>query len=57
MPEVCSKPCQTSKMIRHIENPGIVRPIDLGIFRHIQGHPAIFTHIQAYSGTLNHIEM
>ena len=57
MPEVCSKPCQTSKMTRHIENPGIVRPTDLGIFRHIQGHPAIFTHIQAYSGTLNHIEM
>ena len=32
----------------HIENPGIVRTVYSGIFRHIQGHSAIFTHAQAY---------
>ena len=38
MPEVYSKPCQMSKMMRHIDNPGIVRTVSSGIFRHIQGH-------------------
>ena len=53
MPVVCSKPCQISKMMRHLENPGIVRIICLGIFRHVQ---AYFTmkHIQAL---LRHIEL
>ena len=35
-------------MTPHIENPGIVRTVYSGIFRHIQGHSAIFSHIQAY---------
>ena len=36
MPEAYSKPCQISKMMRHIENNGIVRTVHSDIFRHIQ---------------------
>ena len=32
----------------YTENPGIVRTVCFGIFRHIQGHSAIFNHGQAY---------
>ena len=46
------KPCQRSKMKRHIENPGRVRTAYSGIFKHIQWHSAIFGHNQAYWATL-----
>ena len=48
MPAACSKPCQTSQTVRHIENTGIIRTVYSGIFRHIQGHSAIISHAQAY---------
>ena len=48
MPEAYSKPCQISKMMRHIENSGIVRTVFSGIFGNIQGYLAIFNHDQAY---------
>ena len=49
-----SKPCQTSKMMRHIENPGIVRTVYSGIFRDIQQYSTILRlrHIEAYSGII-----
>ena len=56
MPVAYLKPCQTSKMMRHIEKPGKVRIVYSGIFRHIQGHSAIFSHVQAYRQTLRHIQ-
>ena len=40
--------------VRHIENPGMVRTVYLGIFRHIQGHSAIFS---LCSGILSHIQV
>ena len=46
MPAVYSKPCQISKMMRHIENPDMVRTVYSGIFRYIQEHSAIFSHVQ-----------
>ena len=48
MPEAYSKPWQISKIMRYIENSGIVRIVYSGIFKHIQGHSAIFSHVQAY---------
>ena len=55
-----SKPCQISKMIRHIENSGIVRRVYSGIFRHTEEHSVtlrlIFSHVQAYRGELRHTE-
>ena len=48
MPEVYSKPCQISKMMRHIENPGMVRTVYSYILRHIQEYSAIFSIAQAY---------
>ena len=63
MSEVYSNHCQIPKIMKHIENPGIIRTIHLGIFRHIQGHPAIFRDIKAYWaifwhcwGILSHIQ-
>ena len=47
MPRAYLKPCQISKMMRLIGNPGIVRTVYSGIFRHIQGHSTGFSHIQA----------
>ena len=41
-------------MLQHIENPGIVRTIYSGIFRHIQGYSTIFT-IQPFPGILRDI--
>ena len=41
---------------QYIENPGIVRTVDSGIFRHIQGHSAIFIHGQAYWELLSHVK-
>ena len=40
MPEAYSKLCQISTMMRHIENPGIVRAVYSGMF-------SLFRHIQA----------
>ena len=37
-----SKHCQISKMMRHIENPGIVITVYSDIFRYIQGHAELF---------------
>ena len=48
MPEAYSKHCQVSRMMRYIENLGIVGTVYLRIFRHLQGDPAIFSHVQAY---------
>ena len=56
MPEAYSKPCQIYKMMRHIENPGIVRRIYSGIFNHIQGYSTLFSHGQPYWGTISYIE-
>ena len=56
MPETYSKLCQISKMIRHFENPDIVKTVYSYIFSHIQGHSAIFSQVQGHLGTLMHIE-
>ena len=48
MPEAYSKLSQISKMMRHIENPGIARTVYSGIFRHIQEHSVILRHVQFY---------
>ena len=56
MPEAYSKSHQISKMVRHIENPGIVRKVCSDIFKDIQRHPAILSHVYAYWGTLGQIE-
>ena len=48
MPTAYSKPCQISKMIRHIEKPGLVRTVYSNVLRHIQGYSAIFSHVQAF---------
>ena len=42
MPATYSKHCQISKMMRHIENPGIVTTSYSDIFRYIQGHAELF---------------
>ena len=41
MPEAYSKPCQTSKIIKNIDNPGKVRAEQI-----IQGFSGIFRDIQ-----------
>ena len=56
MSGVYSKPFQISTMIRHIENPGIVKTVYSNIFNRIQGHSLIFSHAQGHSGTLRYIE-
>ena len=48
MPETYSKPYQIFTMMRHIENPCIVRKVYVGISRNIQGNSVIFSHVQAY---------
>ena len=48
MPTTYSKPCQISKMMRHIEKPGLVRTVYSNILRHIQRYSAIFSHVQAF---------
>ena len=39
---------------RNIENPGIVRTVYSGIFRHIQGHSAIKSYVQTYCSIFRH---
>ena len=56
MPGTYWKPCQISKMMRHIEKPGLVRTVYSNIFRHTQRYWAIFIHVQAFWGTLRHTE-
>ena len=48
MPEAYEKLCQTSKMMSHIENPGIIRTVYSGIFR--QTYLRTFSNIQPCSG-------
>ena len=48
MPEEYSKSCQTSKMMRHIENLGIVKTAHWGIIKHIQQYSAMFRHIHGH---------
>ena len=50
MPTTYSKPCQISKMIKHIEKPGLVRTVYSNVPRNIQGYSAIFSHVQAFEG-------
>ena len=52
MLETYSKPCQISKMMGHIENPGIARTVYSGIFR----YSGTFSKIQQYSGRLRDIK-
>ena len=56
MPTTYSNPCQISKMMRHIEKPGLVRTVYSNIVRHIQRYSAIFSHVQALWETLRHTE-
>ena len=58
MPEAYSKPYQISKMMRHIENSGIVKTVYSDIFRDSQEHSAIFLfrNIQEHSAMFRHIE-
>ena len=44
-------------MIRHIENPGIVRSVSSGTFKYIQEGSNIFSHVETYWGTLRHTEV
>ena len=44
MQETYSKPCQISKMIRHIENLRIVRTVCSGILRYIKAYWGICRH-------------
>ena len=48
MSEEYSTSCQITKMMRHIENSGIVTTVYSAIFRHIQGHSDVFSYVQAY---------
>ena len=57
MPEAYSKPCQISRMMRHIENPGIVKTVYSCIFgdiNNIQPCSDISRDIKAYSGIFKH---
>ena len=53
MSETYSKPCQISKMTRHIENPGIIRA---GLFRHFHARSVTFGNIQRCSDILKEIK-
>ena len=45
MSEEYSTSCHITKMMRHVENSGIVRTVYSAIFRHIQGHSDAFSYI------------
>ena len=49
MPEAYSEPYQMSKIMIYIENLGIARTVNSGIFRHIQLHSDTLRHIKVYS--------
>ena len=48
MLEVCLKSCQLSKVIRHTENPDIVKIVYLSTFRHIRRYSATLSYVQTY---------
>ena len=48
-PEAFSKACQTSKMIKYIQSPGIVRTVHSSIFNYILGYSGILMHIHPHS--------
>ena len=56
MSEAYSKPCEMHKMIRYIENPGVVSIIYSGIFKHIHRDWEIFSQSQIYWKTLRDIQ-
>ena len=60
MPVAYSKPCHISTMMRHVENPGIVRTVYFDIFTYILENSAILSHVQvnvqACSSTLWNIK-
>ena len=45
-----------SKMMRHIENPGIVKTVYSDIFRRIQIYSPMFSLVQGHSGRLTYVE-
>ena len=48
IPAAYSKLCQIYKMMRHIENTGIIRTVYLGIFGNIQQYSAMVKYIEGY---------
>ena len=52
-PEASSKACQTSKMIKHIHSPGIIRTVYWSIFNYILGYSGILMHIYPNSQATN----
>ena len=52
-----SKPCQISKMMKRIENPGTVRAVYSGISKYIQGHSTTCSTFQPFSGILRDIRV
>ena len=51
MTEEYSKPCQISKMMKHIENPDTVKAVFSGVLRDIQRHVALVSRVQVCSAT------
>ena len=47
--EESSKACRKSKLIKHIQMPGIVRTVYSSIFKDVQGYSGILIHIQPNS--------
>ena len=45
-----------SKMMRHIENPGIVKTVYSDILRRIQIYSPMFSLVQGHSGRLTYVE-
>ena len=59
MPEAYAKPCQISRMIRHTENPDIVRTvhsIQFTVFKQFQVYLGTFNNIQPCSGIVRDIK-
>ena len=59
MPEAYAKPCQISEMIRHTENPDIVRKvhsIQFTVFKQFQAYLGTFNNIQPCSGIVRDIK-
>ena len=53
MSKVYSKPCKIYKMMRHTENPCIVR----SLFRHFQAYSWKFSNFQSWSGIFRGIKV
>ena len=56
MLETYSKSSQISKMVKQIEDPGIVRTVYSCICKYMQGHPTLLIHVEAYWGRLRQIQ-